>query len=297
MRLRTCKRCGSNTGREHTVVKVRISPLVFVFVVVMAAFGAGFTLVGYGVAVVMHEMAHAEVARRRGYVLDKIKIMPFGASLTGAFEGASPKDECKIALAGPVCNVCVAALCVALWWLVPATYFFTEAFVLANVFTALTNVLPVFPLDGGRALLALLSVKVPRQKAYRVLRIFGWAVTLGFTALFAFSLRYAVNFTFALMALFVLWGTVFPDKSSRYQRLYGMAYRSEKLKHGLAVREVMVSDTLTLKSLEGMRNGNYYHRFTVVNAQLKEVAHITETELEDLLVRFSPQTRLSNLYK
>ena len=81
------------------MTKIKISPLVFVFAAVMVFWGYGFTLIGYFVAVVMHEMAHAEVARKRGYVLGKIKIMPYGASLTGEFEGMNCRDEFLIAIA------------------------------------------------------------------------------------------------------------------------------------------------------------------------------------------------------
>lgn len=283
--------------KEKERLRFCVSPLVFVFAAVMFLLGKGFALISYFIAVVMHEMAHAEVARRRGYSLVRVKIMPYGASLTGAFEGVRCKDEVAIALAGPLSNICIAVVCTALWWLAPVTYFFTEPFVLANVFTALTNVLPIFPLDGGRAVLALLSCKLPRQKAYKIVRIFGYAACAAFTVLFSLSLWYGVNFTFALMALFVLNGTLVPDKNSKYQRLYSMAFRSEKLKHGLLVRETMVASSLTLHALTGMLSGSYYQRFTVVNERLEQVATVTETELERYLAQYAPQTPLSQVLR
>lgn len=277
------------------MTKFRVSPLVFLFIAVMLYLGRGFSLVGYFVAVVLHEMTHAEVARRLGYALSGIKIMPYGASLTGDFEGVNRRDEILIAVAGPLCNVFLAVACIALWWLAPATYFFTEAFVLSNVFTALTNILPIFPLDGGRVLLAVMSRKRPRQKAYKIIRRFGFAACFVFMALFACSLYGGVNFTFALMALFVLAGTLFPDKNSKYQRLYSMAYRSEKIKHGLPVREVMVSQTLSLMALSKMLNGNYYHRFVIADERLSVVAVLSETKLEECLTVYPPATPLSQL--
>lgn len=281
--------------KSRSAVKYKISPLVFIFAAGMLLLGRGYVLVGYFVAVVMHEMAHAEVARRKGYVLVQIKIMPYGASLTGEFEGINWKDEFWIAVAGPLANVGMGVLFTAVWWLAPATYFFTETFVLANIFTALTNVLPVFPLDGGRALLAVMSRKVPRERAYRILRVFGLCIGAAFCVLFALSLWYGGNITLAFMAIFVLVSTVFPDKNSKYQRLYSMAYRSEKLKHGLTVRETMVADSLTLSALQKMCNGNYYQRFVLVNERLETVGVLTETRLERLLLRYPPHTAVSAL--
>ncbi len=282
--------------KRASVLRVKISPLVFLGAAVMVAVGKGVPLISYFVAVVLHEMTHAEVARRRGYSLVQVKIMPYGASLTGAFEGMSCKDEFLIALAGPMCNIGLGVLCTALWWVAPSTYFFTETFVLANVFTALTNLLPIFPLDGGRALLAVMSRKLPRQRAYRIVRLFGVIACLLFLALFALSLLYGVNLSFVLMAIFVLGGTLVPDKNSKYQRLYSMAFRSEKLKHGLHVRETMVSDSLSLHDLCKMLSGSYYQRFTVVNDRLQTVGTLTETELETYLLRFPPHTVLSDVY-
>ena len=276
-------------------MKLRVSPLVFVFVCVMLFLRQGVVLVGYLAAVVLHEMAHAEVAKRRGYALTQMKLMPYGAALSGQFEGAGWKDEVCIAAAGPLMNLILAVLCVALWWIVPVTYFFTETFVLACVCTALTNLLPVFPLDGGRALLAVMSRRVPRQRAYKVVRVLGYLFCTLFSALFVLSVFYGLNLTFALMAVFLLTGTLFPDKTSRYQRLYSMAFRSEKLKHGLPVRETMVLDSLSLYALSKMLNGNYYQRFIVVNERLEEVGTLGERALEDCLCRFAPQTPVGSL--
>ena len=277
------------------MIKIRVSPLVFIFAAAMILFGYGFSLVSYFVAVVMHEMAHAEVARRKGYVLDKIKIMPYGAALTGEFEGMNCRDEFVIAIAGPLCNVFVAVTITAIWWVAPSTYFITEEFVLSNIFTALTNLLPIFPLDGGRAVLAIMSRKVPRQKAYRIVRWFGIGACVGFLALFGFSFFIGANFSFALMAFFVFTGTLFPDKYSKYQRLYSMAYRSEKLKHGLTVKEIMVSDTLTLSALARMMSGGYFCKFVIVNERMETVGKFTETELENCIVKYPAQTRLNEL--
>lgn len=276
-------------------MKLKVSPLTFVFAAVMLGVGRGIYLVSYLVAVVMHEMVHAEVARRRGYILIEMKIMPYGASLTGRFEGANPKDECIIALAGPIGNACIAVVFTAVWWLAPATYFFTEIFVLANLFTALTNLLPVFPLDGGRALLALLSMRFPRQKAYKAVRSLGFAAFAAFVVLFVLSIIYGVNFTFALMAVFVLASTVIPDKNSKYQRLYGMAYRSERIRHGLVVRESLVSTAHTLRELSKMLGGNYYSRFSVVDERMDTVATFTESDLEGYLVSYPPDTAIGKI--
>ena len=74
-----------------------------------------------------------------------------------------------------------------------------------------------------------------------------------------------------------------------------MAYRSEKLKHGLTVKEIMVSDTLTLSALARMMSGGYFCKFVIVNERMETVGKFTETELENCIVKYPAQTRLNEL--
>lgn len=264
------------------MIKFKVSPLLVLMVFLMFFLGYFSECVSYLVAVILHEMSHAEVSRKLGYSLCEIKLAPYGASLTGAFEGVKWVDEIIIALAGPVCNIILAVFCVALWWLVPSTYFFLETFVMSNVFTAIFNLIPIFPLDGGRALLALISKKVPRQKAYKIFRFFGYFLSLIFCGLFIATLFYSPNISFILISIFIMVSTFIPDKNCKYQRLYSMAFRSEKVKAGINVREIMVSESSSVFAMLRLLNGNYYTKFLIVNEKFQVVAFVSETLLEEL---------------
>ena len=267
-------------------MKFWISPLFFFLAAAMLLFGYGVELLNHFVCVIIHEFAHAEMARRCGYRLDTMKLTPYGASLTGAFENARPRDEILIALAGPAVNLVLAVALTAVWWLAPVTYVYTETFVYVNLFTALFNLLPVFPLDGGRVLLAALSCRYKRQSAYRVLRFSG-LLAAGVFAVFAFATFYlSANLSLGLIALFFFLSTVFPDKYSQYRRLYSMAYRGEKLNRGIAVKEILVSLNMSLLSLFRLMNANYFYRFTIVDADFKVLGAITELELEQFMAKF-----------
>lgn len=104
------------------------------------------------VAALEHECAHAFAARRLGFALDKIVLMPYGAVIAGDIEGISPKQELGVLLAGPLCNAFTALGFVALWWLFPETYPYTDAAAYISLSLFLVNLLPAYPLDGGRVL-------------------------------------------------------------------------------------------------------------------------------------------------
>lgn len=276
-------------------MKVRISPLLIIMAVTVVALGYGYEFFCYAVTIILHETAHAEMSRRLGYTLNVIKLMPHGASLTGAFEGVKWSDEVLIALAGPAVNAVIAVICVALWWLAPVSYFFTEVLVTSNICTAVFNLLPIFPLDGGRAALAFLSRRFKREKAYRLLRIVGAAFALVFAALFVATLFIGVNFSFASIAVFIFVSTVFPDKNSKYERLYSMAFRSKKLEKGLSVREVMISEDATVLQTMRMTNGNYFYRFNVTDRNFKSLGVIDELQLESIASRYDNNTPLKKV--
>jgi len=261
----------------------KISPLVLFMAVVFFLLGDLYLFICYMVAIVLHEMAHAEVATRLGYRLIKLKIAPFGASLIGEFESIRPLDEIKIAAAGPLSNLCFAVLAVALWWLVPSTFFISQYFVLASIYVAAFNLLPVFPLDGGRIALAIMSLKAPRQAAYKKLRIAGFVLSFVLIALFIIFLIFGIfNITFATTGIFVLISSVFPDKGSSYQRLYSMANRYKNLKSGILVKQIMVSKDTKIIKMINMLSGAYYCEFIVLDENYKRLFVIAETQLEQL---------------
>lgn len=263
-------------------MKLRVSLLVWLYAFIMAAAGKFAVFLAYLAAVSVHELAHAECARRRGYALTELRLMPYGAALIGEIEDAPPSDEWRIAAVGPAASLLMAALSCALWWAVPASYYFTCDFALASLSLGLTNLLPVYPLDGGRIALALLSVRAGRAKAYRGLRIAGIAIGAATAALFVLSCFYGANVTLATMSAFMLISSIFPDDSCRYRRLYAASGRAARLIRGLRVREVMVSASAPARVLLRHYAGEYYTVFVVVDERLNERARLTERDLESV---------------
>ena len=133
--------------------------------------------VALGASIVLHELGHAWSARRSGVRLGEIVLALPGGLLTGAFLPGRlrPRQEIRLALAGPAVSLALALLLAALGWglagrpawpgeltrllwrMSPGGFAATLG--LANVGLALVNLLPIFPLDGGRLLRGLLSLR------------------------------------------------------------------------------------------------------------------------------------------
>lgn len=269
-----------NSEKSRGGLSVRVSLIVYLIALAAVIFGKFDKFASYFIAIVLHEIAHAVTANALGYRLNEFRLMPYGAALIGVFDGASTSDERKIAIAGPLTNIVLAVVLAAVWWLIPASQYFTEDFVFANVTIAATNVLPVYPLDGGRIVLAFMSEKAPRETAYKRLRCVGFVIGGAFAAAFVISLFYGINPTFATMSAFMVLSALIPDNHCAYKRLYRVAYRAEKAKKGLPLRTVVVADSASARTLFRLLNAEYYTEFRVVDENFAVVSTLTETDLE-----------------
>jgi Zn-dependent protease/predicted transcriptional regulator len=114
---------------------------------------------GLFASIIFHEMAHAMVARHYGIAIRGITLFIFGGVAEMETEPKSPRGELLMALAGPVASLALGAGLSALAGLaaaVPAAAGVVRYLALINVVLAVFNLVPAFPLDGGRVLRAAL---------------------------------------------------------------------------------------------------------------------------------------------
>ena len=229
-------------------LKLRIHPLFWLFGVYYALTGRIFMFIIYTTVALLHELGHSFSAEKLGYRLDRITLMPYGAVISGEDASLKPADEIRIALAGPVTNVLIGIFFVAFWWIFPDIYAFTDTAAFACFAIAAINALPVFPLDGGRVLLALLSKKFKRDKALKACKIVSVAFGAGLAALFIASLFFKPNISLAFFAAFVLFGALSKKKENAYVRMY-TSMNAAALKRGMPYKKQALSADADVKKL------------------------------------------------
>lgn len=197
------------------------------------------------VCVVLHECGHALAARRYGIATHEIVLYPFGgiARLERIPEG---RAEIVIAIAGPLVNVALAAALFAALLaagavsglgqdvLVGRAGLVQRMFV-ANVALFVFNLIPAFPMDGGRILRGTLALAFPVERATRIAARVGQACAVLFAA-FGFFLPFPNNFLFLFLALFVFVGA---GQEATYQT-------QRAIVAGRSAREAMITRFETL---------------------------------------------------
>jgi len=146
---------------------------------------------GLFVGVLLHELGHSLVAIRYGYGIDSITLWLLGGLANFAEMPENWKHEFRIAVAGPIVSVAVGVACYAAFLVVPeslhALRFVLGYLATLNVVLAAFNMLPAFPMDGGRVLRALLARTQPHatatQQAAEIGKVF--AFLLGILGLFS----------------------------------------------------------------------------------------------------------------
>jgi Zn-dependent protease/CBS domain-containing protein len=161
------------------------------------------------VSVLLHELAHALVAQRYGMTVPSITLFIFGGVSTLAEEMRSPGEEFRVAIAGPLMSGALAIGCGLLWLVTRSTDLSIIPGYLAmiNAVLGVFNLLPGFPLDGGRVLRSLVWARTrDLLRATRIAARAGTAIAyvmIGGGLLIIFSFGLLNGLWYVLVGLFL----------------------------------------------------------------------------------------------
>jgi stage IV sporulation protein FB len=177
-----------------------------------AAFSVAFVLAIFG-CVVLHEFGHVLMARRFGIPTRDVVLLPIGGVARLEYFPNKPRQEFLIALAGPVVTLAIAVALYAILKVLGGGPMgvgsmmtfgggFLNNLLVVNIYILVFNLIPAFPMDGGRVLRAILSSRMGLVRGTRIAATVGKsiAVLFGFYAMFGGR---STNWFLLLIALFV----------------------------------------------------------------------------------------------
>jgi Zn-dependent protease len=155
-----------------------------------AAFSGVVFILAIFSCVVLHELGHALAAKKYGIKTRDIILLPIGGVARLEKMPNQPIQELWVALAGPAVNVVIVALLAVYLWitntltpdnqLTMTTAAFVERIMGVNIFLILFNMIPAFPMDGGRVFRALLATRLAYVRATQISANLGQAIALLF---------------------------------------------------------------------------------------------------------------------
>ncbi len=144
------------------------------FVLVTWALGAE-VATALTASVLIHELTHALVARARGLDIDDITLFFFGGITNLSRHPRAARDELLIASAGPLASLLIGGLCLAAAQLAQTAAL--DSVIAVNLVLGVFNLVPCYPLDGGRALRAIFwAATRDRRRATRLAATIGQAL-------------------------------------------------------------------------------------------------------------------------
>lgn len=234
-------------------------------------------------AIVLHEMAHLVVAAAFGIEVEEVEFLPFGAvARLSPSSLADPLADGIVAVAGPLNNLVMVGFFRFLDSVVPLDADLVRLFLDANAFLGLANLVPVLPLDGGRALRAVLSPRMGYAVATRKLAIAGkaaGAVALAVSILT--GLKGAATPWLGGAGIFVFLAAERDSAFSSARAVIDMASKKEVLaKAGvLPVRQVVVPEDASLIEVVRRLHPGSYHLVLVAGEDLRIAGTLTEAEI------------------
>ncbi len=229
------------------------------------------------VCVALHELGHSYIARKNGIEIKSITLYFFGGVASMEEMPRNPRLELKMAFAGPAISGIVGIICVLLS---QSSVFLGRGHPIPillwtlgimNIILMLFNLLPAFPMDGGRVLRAWLATRMPYVAATRRAAGIGklFAIVLGILGLFSF------NFFLLFIAFFVYIGASEEEKATAI----------EISLDGIRVRNIMSTEVrtvpkeMTLRELMGLMFKEKHRGYPVMeDGELQGIVTLTDLQ-------------------
>lgn len=232
----------------------------------------------YVLFIILHEMSHLMIAKRKGYFPKKIKLTMFGASLEG-FDDFLLKDEIKIVLAGPFFNLIIVVCIYLCYWFFPESSEYLDDILKVNQSILFFNLLPIFPLDAGRLLLCFLSLKFGRKEAVRIVK----KVSLVFVFVMFFvstiSFLFLYNFVLGFVSLNLCLLLFESSNGTSYKREVLFRKKISKLSRGLPQKVIYIKQNYPENLLLKFLDAEHYFLFVFVDENLIVTRKVDEFEL------------------
>ena len=182
-------------------MRFRIDLKIFLFLILFYFTKQIETYVIIIVFAIIHELGHLMAGLIMGMKPEKIELMPYGISISFKLKPKDYNKKILVAIAGPFTNLLI---------IIFATHLKIELFsnliiIYANLLLILFNLVPIYPLDGGRILKGILHIFLGKRKAERYTNSISFIILIILTFIASIGIYYMENISVFIITIF-LWG-------------------------------------------------------------------------------------------
>jgi len=273
---------------KGTAVRIHVTFLLFLAWIGFSAYQHGglaaaresvLFIVAIFACVVLHEFGHILTARQFGISSPEVTLLPIGGVASVDRMPEKPYQELLIALAGPAVNIVIAGgLLLFLGAMDPTElghlddpkHGLVERLAATNLFLAVFNLFPAFPMDGGRVLRAALAIWIGQEKATRIAALIGQglALALGFLGMFGYP-----------MLLFIGFFVYFAAAGEAEMTLVARATRDVPVADAMETRIATIGRGATVAEAVDLLLATSQEVFPVVDAAGRPEALLTREEI------------------
>lgn len=259
-------------------IQFQIHPLFWGIIVLSVWTGHFVEITTLFVLVMLHEMGHVTAAWSYGWTIRKIELLPFGGvAVIDEWGNARAKEEIVVSLAGPFQHIWMILLSyvfyVTGWWSQEWTLYFMKS----NLVIAAFNMLPIYPLDGGRILQSMLSYWLPYRRCINLMYCISlfFAVTLMILSFVIPGIT--VHPSLLIIGLFLVYTNWIALKKQEYQFLRFLLHRLDGGVSGtVPLYKMCVVKNVPLPIVIRKWYRERHHVLEVVDQQGKVMGFITE---------------------
>ncbi len=280
-------------------LKLNIFFLILMAAMTMGGFWLETLLIFF--VVYLHELTHTIAARKIGIEAGEIELLPFGgvARIDDALE-LDPRAEKYVALAGPLSNFILAGIGLAVYanglYAGESLLFFVRF----NLSLAFFNLLPAFPLDGGRLLRANLAPVIGFKKATSLTLDISKGIALLLLLAGAIGMAVGLGHPVLLFAgLFLFYSARKEEQRAVYQFLRYLLRKREEIEKGRVLAAVFITarEDAALKEILAQFMPRKFHFILVLNRSLEVIGEITEKEVIEKALREGIYIKVKELLK
>ncbi|MDH3215822.1 MAG: site-2 protease family protein [Candidatus Krumholzibacteria bacterium] len=234
------------------------------------------------VCVVLHEFGHSLQVRRYGIEVRDIVLLPIGGMARAEKIPEDPRQEIIVAISGPLVNFVIALFCGLVIWVRRSPLDINGDFLFhllaINMVLGTFNLIPAFPMDGGRILRGLMAMRMPYLDATRYAKNIGQIIAILFVLIGFVNTQFIM---LPLIAVFIFFGAIAEERTVRLKERLG----GKRAEDFVCQHLPMLTADETLENASVIVGDSRLFAFPVFDAHGNLMGVVETRELKDALVK------------